>query len=195
MKYNCLSKDLISLLKKLSVLVELVDTPYFNGKEKFAELSELSCLSELKGLEELRCLESLAKCTKEGEKRMGSDLFGGFTPVGKEYQDKKGEKLIAYEEHYMRLLRNYQPEIKEIQEMMAALRQERISFYQVTLPQIEQAIRNDNVLSPEAKETWIRELRSNMEQSFAISESLISHYVTKNLEEFERKLKEEMNKV
>ena len=123
------------------------------------------------------------------------DLFGAFTPINPNYQDEKLDQLIAYEEHYMKLIRNYQVEIKEIEEMMSQIRQERELFYSTTLPEIEKTIDNDNVLSKDAKVNWISELRSNMEKSFSISESLISHYVTSNLEEFKIKMKSEIEKV
>ena len=119
------------------------------------------------------------------------ELFGQYRPVAKEYNNQKIETIIAYERSYHQLLRNYKNEIKEIEEMMATLRSEREQFYRVTLPEIERSIREDKVLSGETQELWISELRRNMERSFDISERLIAHYVTSNLEEFKAK----MNKV
>lgn len=123
------------------------------------------------------------------------DIFAAFTPINPDYKVEKLDQLIAYEEHYMRLLSKYQREITDIEALMSNLRKERETFYLTTLPQIEMTIRNDNVLSDEAKAKWISELRANMERSFAISESLISHYVTSNLEEFKSKMKASINKV
>ena len=123
------------------------------------------------------------------------DLFGQYKPVSSEYDNKKIETLAAYEQHYMRLLSKYKNEIKEIEDMMSALRAERREFYSVTLPEIERSIREDRVLSNEAAELWISELRGNVERSFAISEQLISHYVTSNLEEFKAKMKEALDRV
>ncbi|MCM1529134.1 MAG: hypothetical protein NC093_03975 [Alistipes sp.] len=123
------------------------------------------------------------------------DLFNQFSPVNPEYQSEKFEKLIAYEELYMKLLRNYKTEIAEIQNMMLQLRQEREEFYRTKLPIIEQSIRADDVLSDTAKKNWIIELRTNVEKSFEISETLISHYVTSNLEEFKSKMQAMINKV
>ena len=123
------------------------------------------------------------------------DLFGQYKPVSSEYDNKKIETLAAYEEHYMRLLRNYKNEIKEIEDMMSALRAEREQFYSETLPEIERGIREDKVLSADAAELWISELRGNMERSFAISEQLISHYVTSNLQEFKAKMKKALDRV
>ncbi len=123
------------------------------------------------------------------------DLFNQFSPVNPGYKTEKLDVLIAYEELYMKLLRNYKAEIAEIQNMMHELRQEREDFYSTKLPMIEQSIRDDEVLSDTAKENWIMELRANVEKSFSISETLISHYVTSNLEEFKRKMRSMIDKV
>lgn len=123
------------------------------------------------------------------------DLFNPFTPVNPEYKSEKLDTLIAYEEHYMKLLRNFKAEIADIESMMTQLRQEREAFYSSKLPEIEKSIKADEVLSDEAKQKWITELRANVEKSFAISESLISHYVTSNLEEFKRKMESIIDKV
>ena len=124
-----------------------------------------------------------------------SDIFSPFSPVKPEYQNEKLDSLIAYEENYMKLLRNYKNEIAEIQSMMCQLRKERTEFYELKLPEIERAIKEDKVLSDKAKETWIMELRANMEKSFHSSELLISHYVTSNLEEFKSKMQALIDKV
>lgn len=123
------------------------------------------------------------------------DLFNQFAPVNSEYKSEKLDSLIAYEEHYMKLLRNYKAEIMDIENMMSQLRQERTLFYSSKLPEIEESIMSDEVLSEEAKQKWIMELRTNVENSFKISESLISHYVTSNLEEFQHKMQSIIDKV
>ncbi len=123
------------------------------------------------------------------------NLFNVFTPVNPEYKSEKLDTLIAYEEHYMKLLRNFKVEIAEIENMMSQLRQERTDFYSSKLPKIEKSIMDDEILSEEAKQMWIMELRANIENSFATSESLISHYVTSNLEEFRREMESIINKV
>lgn len=123
------------------------------------------------------------------------DLFGQYTKVPPEYQQDNLETLCQYEEHYMRLVRNYAGEIREIQTMMENLRKERERFYRKILPETERKIQADEVLSPEAKKQWIEEFRTNMENSFRISEELISHYVTSNLNEFKDKMKKIVDKV
>ena len=123
------------------------------------------------------------------------ELFGQYTKVAEEYQRQDLETLCQYEEHYMRLLRNYAGEIREIQAMIESLRKEREDFYREILPETERQIQADEILSAEAKVQWIEEFRANMENSFRISEELISHYVTANLKEFKDKLKKAINRV
>lgn len=122
-------------------------------------------------------------------------LFGQYTKVAEEYRRSDLEAICQYEEHYMRLLQKYAGEIKNIQLMMESLRKEREEFYRKTLPETERQIQADKILSAEAKVQWIREFRANMENSFRISEELISHYVTANLKEFKKKLEDAIDRV
>lgn len=117
------------------------------------------------------------------------DLFGAYRSVSSEKRNNSFEAVSAYEEHYMKLLKKYAPEIQEIEQMMQNLREERKRFYLEELPQIQRTMTADDVLSEENKAEWLKQLQENMEHSFQISESLIQHYITKNLEEFERELK------
>lgn len=123
------------------------------------------------------------------------ELFGQYTKVAEEYQRQDAEAICQYEEHYMRLLRNYAGEIRDIQSMMESLRKERENFYREILPETERQIQADNILSAEAKAQWIGEFRANMENSFRISEELISHYVTANQKEFKDMLKKAFDRV
>ena len=123
------------------------------------------------------------------------ELFGQYTKVAEEYQRQDLEALCQYEEHYMRLLRNYAGEIRDIQSMMESLRKERENFYREILTETERQIQADNILSAEAKAQWIGEFRANMENSFRISEELISHYVTANQKEFKDMLKKAVDRV
>ncbi|WP_303819042.1 hypothetical protein [Ruminococcus flavefaciens] len=122
-------------------------------------------------------------------------IFGPGGHANPKNINEKLEAIIAYEEAYMKLIRSYKNEIAEIQNMMCQLRQEREEFYNSKLPEIEKRIKEDEVLSNEAKEKWLTELHDNVEKSFTISEKLISHYVTSNLEEFKSKMQSILNKV
>ena len=54
---------------------------------------------------------------------------------------------------------------------------------------------NRDEVSAEQQQEWLTMLHDNMERSFQISESLIQHYITKNLEEFKLALEQERDKV
>lgn len=104
------------------------------------------------------------------------------------------EALMAYEKNYMELLKRYHDEIHGIENMMRDLREERTSFYKEQLPTIQKEMEMDDV-SPEIRSQWLDMLQRNVEKSFKISESLIEHYVTKNLEEFQHALQQELRMV
>lgn len=121
---------------------------------------------------------------------MGSILLKPDYEKNEERYNKNAETICAYEEHYMKLIKNYMPEIKEIQAMLKNIRDERQQFFLEILPQIESSMKKDEVLSDENKRVWIQELRESMEKSFSVSEEIVNHYIADNLDEFKRKLKD-----
>ena len=122
------------------------------------------------------------------------DLMQGFAKKGAVSKMNAAETVVSCEERFMKLLRVYRTDIEEIENMMKALRTEREDFYLKQLPEIRKELEMDEV-SPEIRAEWLASLQENMEKSFQISEKLISHYVTKNLREFEIKLQETMGQV
>lgn len=122
------------------------------------------------------------------------DLMQGFSKKGTVSKMNTAETVISCEERYMKLLRVYRTDIEEIENMMKSLRAERENFYMRQLPEIRKELEMDEV-APEIRAEWLAEMQKNIEKSFQISEKLISHYVTKNLIEFETKLKESMGQV
>ena len=118
------------------------------------------------------------------------DLFGAFQKVSPQNKNNSFDQIAAYEEYYMKLLKRYQGDIQNIEEMMENLRKERKE-----LPAIQKAMVEDDVLSNDCKAEWLTELQKNVERSFQISESLIWHYITKNLDEFRQELREATNRV
>ncbi len=109
-------------------------------------------------------------------------------------ENGKVEVIFEYVKCYHKILREYMPEIKAIEEMLEKLRQEEDKFW-MDFHDIEQAMKNDDVLSGETKEKWLKQYQNNMTESFRMSESLIRHYISCNLEEFEKALKEAVNSV
>lgn len=123
--------------------------------------------------------------------------MGNFDELKKIPPEKKlnrPEALMAYEKTYMELLKRYKDEIREIENMMHDIREERTCFYKKQLPEIEREMEMDEV-APEIRSQWLIELQTNVEKSFKISEELIAHYVTKNLEEFKHALQQEIRMV
>ena len=118
----------------------------------------------------------------------------GFAKKGTVSKMNAAETVVSCEERFMKLLRVYRTDIEEIENMMKALRTEREQFYLKQLPEIRKELEMDEV-APEIRAEWLTVLQQNMEKSFQISEKLISHYVTKNLSEFEIKLQESIGQV
>lgn len=122
-----------------------------------------------------------------------AELFGDFKKVSKANTNSSYDVILGYEEAYMKLLKKYQNEIESMAGMLKSVRAEREDFYTNKMHQIKQAMIDDEVDSSIQQE-WITEVQRNMEKSFELSESLIKHYVVKNLEEFEQELKESINR-
>lgn len=122
------------------------------------------------------------------------DIFGNINKVSEQSKNATADTLVAYEKHYMELLKKYLPEISEINSMLENVRKDRQKFYTQNLPSIIKTLDSQNINETE-KKIWLDELRNNMERSFQMSENLISHYVTKNLDEFEAELKRLLNRV
>lgn len=123
--------------------------------------------------------------------------MGSFDSLKRVPSDKKintAEALVAYEKSYMELLKRYKDEIQNIESMMQGLRAERLQFYNEQLPAIQKEMELDEVF-PEIRAQWLEEVQTNMEKSFKISEALIEHYVTKNLEEFKNALQQAVGMV
>ena len=71
-----------------------------------------------------------------------SDIFGQFQSISSKSKRADFDDISAYEEHYMKLLKKYQPEIQRIEEMMQNLRRERQEFYTQTLPAVKKSMAN-----------------------------------------------------
>lgn len=115
------------------------------------------------------------------------DILANFQKVKPQKSVITADTILAYEEAYMRLLRRYKDDIDAIESMMRELRDERQKFYTEKFPAIRRELENDDV-APEIRSQWIAEIQANIEKSFHISEMLIEHYITKNLDDFKREL-------
>ena len=108
--------------------------------------------------------------------------------------NETAETIMQYEKHYHDIVKSYLPEIQAINKLLENLRDEEKAFWD-KFPEIEKAMKNDDVLSKEIKQEWLKEYRNSMTESFAMSRKLIEHYIISNVEEFKCKLENAMNKV
>lgn len=122
------------------------------------------------------------------------NIFAGLGDVPDDKRNSKADILQAYEENHAKLLRDYNNEIAEMEKLLNNLRNERIEFYQETLPRIRAKMREDGA-SEAAIEEWIEILKDNIENSFSMSESIIKSFWIDTKEEFSRKINEIIERI
>lgn len=121
------------------------------------------------------------------------DLFGSYKNTSSKNRQQTFDDITAYEENYMKLLKKYQNEIHDIAEMVESVRKEREEFYLIKYPAMKKVLLEDGIIENKVAEEWLQEVRERTERSFLISESLVQHYVTKNLDEFKKSLRQITN--
>ena len=124
------------------------------------------------------------------------DFFGRFISSDKR-TEKKNETLndiLTYEKQFARIAKDFAPEIQMMHDLLRDLRNEEREAYE-HIAEIELAISKDDVIPLESKLKWLEQYRKNMDASFRMSETIIQHYMVKNLEEFKLALKEAKDKV
>lgn len=122
------------------------------------------------------------------------DCFEVFDNSPKK-KDPTVQVLYEYEKHYMELIRKYGEEIQFIQDLLAKQREEYVTFYEKTLPDIRKKLTEDEGIDEEMRRVWLNRLTTNVERSFSLSETLINDYATKNLHEFNTAVKEKLKTV
>ncbi len=125
---------------------------------------------------------------------MMGNAAGAFEKRASQTKVDKASLILTQEENFMKLLKKYREDIAEIESMMQSLRAEREEFYLHKLPAIRKELEMDEV-SEDVRAEWLNSVQQNIEKSFRISESLISHYVTKNLDEFKEQLQEALDRI
>lgn len=103
------------------------------------------------------------------------------------------QRIMEREKFYMGLVHDYMNELVFLSSILEKTRNERVEFFKDTLPKIKKFIESDGVSDTIAEE-WLRALEENMRNSFNMSDELIRHYFTKNLEEFMKKYEESEGK-
>ena len=101
------------------------------------------------------------------------------------------QALFDYEEHYMRLVKNYRHEIEFINQIHAAHTQEVKNFYEKDLPAIQKKLESEPI-DDEVRREWLKHLENHMNKSFEMSGHFIDILTTKTLDEFNAAIREKM---
>jgi gluconate kinase len=99
--------------------------------------------------------------------------------------------LVAYEEHYMRLVKNFRHEIEFINELHTSHTQEVRNFYDKDLPAIIKKLESEPI-ADDVRREWLKHLERHMHKSFEMSEHFIDILTTKKVEEFDAALREKI---
>ena len=127
-------------------------------------------------------------------KKLGS-CFDEFDDISPKRKEPSIQVLFDYEKHYMELVRKYSSEISMIANMLRDLRNEQKEFYDKKFPQISAKLKQDKCIDDEMRNVWLNRLATNMENSFRLSEALITDYVTKSIDEFKIAVNEKLQQL
>ncbi len=123
------------------------------------------------------------------------DIFSQCNDFSVPENATKAELLFKAEKHYHQLIHDFRDEIEFIEGKLEAIRQEQKQFYTQTLPKITEMLRENNLIPPNRAQEWLDILVEEMESSLKMSDELVRHYYTDNLNEFKSKLNDLMDKV
>lgn len=123
------------------------------------------------------------------------DIFSPYNNLSVPENATKAELLFMAEKHYNQLIRDFRDEIDFIEGKLESIRQEQIQFYTQTLPGIAGMLRENNSIPQDRVQEWLDILIEEMERSFKMSDELVRHYYTDNLNEFKSKLNDLIDKV
>lgn len=123
------------------------------------------------------------------------DCFSEFDDISPKRKEPSIQVIYDYEKHYMELVRKYAPEISMIANMLSDFRKEHELFYKEILPEIIVKLNQDSGIDEEMKNVWLKRLTTNIDRSFALSETLVNDYTTKNINEFKAVVNEKLRKL
>ena len=123
------------------------------------------------------------------------DIFSTYNDLSVPENATKADLLFLAEKHYNQLIRDFHDEIDFIERKLESIRQEQIQFYTQTLPSISKMLQENNSIPQDRVQVWLDVLIEEMESSFKMSDELVRHYYTDNLNEFKSKLNDLMDKV
>ncbi len=124
-----------------------------------------------------------------------NDMFDRFRTVQANQYNETADKLMAYERAYAKLLKDYAPELREVESILRELRDEKNQFYGHDWNEIESSLSKIDYINQDVKIKWLEEMRDSMERSFKLSDSIINDFVKKTLDEFGETLRRELRKV
>ena len=121
------------------------------------------------------------------------NVFDEFRTGGRSRrgQESTAEMLFAYEEHYMRLVKNFRPEIEFINDLHTTHTQEVKNFYANDLPAIQKKLAAEPI-ADDVRREWLKHLERHMNNSFDMSGHFIGILTTKKVEEFNAALREKI---
>jgi len=121
-----------------------------------------------------------------------SKLFDNFNKNKPKIFDPTAQMLMDYEEHYMRLVKNFRHEIEFINDLHTAHTQEVKNFYANELPAIIKKLEAEPI-ADDVKREWIKHLEAHMNKSFDMSGHFIGVLTTKKVEEFNAALRDKIS--
>lgn len=99
----------------------------------------------------------------------------------------------TFEEHYLKVLKDYKEELKFVASMQEDLRKERAKFFGETLKVVSNTLKETQVPN-EVQSKWIAELVSSYTQSLDLSDNLIQEKTAQSLESIKEEVKNEVEK-
>lgn len=106
----------------------------------------------------------------------------------------EADDLLAYYKIHCELCRKYNAEIEHVYRLLKELREEKVDFLEKKIPKIRNALENEKI-ELQAIDTWISQLKSDMDRSFKTSEEFLNNFIVAKTSEFETKLRERLGKV
>ncbi len=99
--------------------------------------------------------------------------------------EQRLEIYWKFEEHYLKVLKDYKEELKFVASMQEDLRKERAKFFGETLKIVSNTLKETQVPA-ETQSKWIAELVSSYTQSLNLSDNLIQEKTAQSLENIKK---------
>ncbi len=104
----------------------------------------------------------------------------------------EADNLLAYYKVHSELCRQYHAEIEYVYRLLKELRDERTDFFQNKIPEICRTLK-DEMIEQDAVDSWINQLKNDMDRSFMTSEEFLNNFIVAKTSEFETKLRERLD--